>query len=607
MSRRRKRRDGSRRFHLWIPFVLALAAYAPAIGHGFVWDDASFIRDNPAAHDLSRLATSLGHGYGWVPGGDGGVDAYLYFRPVIVIANTLHWILSGGSPVLFHLANVVTHGLNAALVSLLAVLLGSSPAVALLLGGIFALHPLHVEAVTWISGRTDLTATAFTLATLCLLLAWKQRPERRSLSVAATLTFLLALLSKESAAVLVVLAPLLVLTPPRGGERGRAGVLAMLGAALVVYLLLRIQVMGPALVGSGADNLPARGPLPARAILAGCLFLLYLLRFVVPWPLSVEPPAALAEPPYPIGIGVAGLLALAAAAFFGWRAIRRGGAAGVAWGLAGLGILPVLQFIPTGEVYGERFVYLPAAGLLILAGLLLERRGVMRPRAAHLTLVLLALPCLLLLESRVGDWRDEVSLFRRAAATHPHSARAHANLGSALMDLGQLPEAERSLAEAVRLDPDDPRKQAQYGSLLVNMGRVDEGVAKLEGARARMTPTRTLLKNLGVGWTHQGRYEEATVVLERALAIDPDSPDLLEALGTAERKRERYDVADRLYRRAVELEPDRPSVYLNLIGLHFFNRRDPETGRQWARRFLERFPHAPQAAQTRQLLRGETG
>jgi Flp pilus assembly protein TadD len=217
-------------------------------------------------------------------------------------------------------------------------------------------------------------------------------------------------------------------------------------------------------------------------------------------------------------------------------------------------------------------------------------------------LAVLAAAHLLLLELRLPDWRDELALFGRAVRTHPASARAHANLGSTLMELGRLAEAEHHLATAGRLDPDNARIQAEHGSILVNLGQVDEGVRKLEWAGQRMRPDRTMLMNIGIGWTRQGRYEEAAGVLREALARAPDDAPVLDALAMAERKLGRFAEAAALLERAVALDPQRRSCYLNLIGLHYFDRRDPAAGRRWAERFLARFPGAPEAEQTRQLL-----
>lgn len=632
---------------LGVPLLLAALAYLPTLGHDFVWDDVTFIVENPAARDATRLGESLAHGYGWVPGAENRPDAYLYYRPVILAANTLQWQLSGGHPWLFHLGNLVTHALCAALLAAVAWLLGLPAGIALLVGGIHALHPLHAEAVAWISGRTDLSAAAFTYLTLALLLLAKEaRRGGAWLVVGAGLSALLALMSKESAVALLLVAPLVVLlpppVPPAGSgepERGtRRFAWVCLGVAVLLYLVLRVGALGAPLGSetdaAGGGLLARRGTLPERALLAGNLTLLYLLRWLIPWPLSVEGPGALQRPPYPVAWGLLGLAVLAVAWMVwartavrlgrsigrartagggspaaasgrsggGWRARISSPPAIVGLGLFLAGLMPVLQWVRVGEVYGERFLYLPAGGLLLVAGALaapLLGSGVRRPA---ILLGVLAVPCLVLLQGRLPAWRDELELFGRETRHHPHSARMNGNLGSALVKRGQLTEAEPYLVRAVQLDPEDARLQAQLGSLLIDLGRADEGVPMLEQAAQRMLPTKSLLKNLGIGWSRQGRYEEAAGALRQALARDPADAGALDALGLAERKLGRLDEAAALFERALAIDPGRRSCYLNLIGLHYFDRRDAQAARVWGERFLARFPDAPEAAGTRRLL-----
>lgn len=158
------------------------------------------------------------------------------------------------------------------------------------------------------------------------------------------------------------------------------------------------------------------------------------------------------------------------------------------------------------------------------------------------------------------------------------------------------------MARAVQLDPEDAHLQAQLGSLLVDLGRADEGVPLLERAAQRMRPSKSLLKNLGIGWTRQGRFEEAAGILRQALARDPNDAGTLDALALAERKRGRLDEAVELFERAIALDPGRRGCYLNLIGLHYFDRHDLPSARAWGERFVARFPNDPEAARMRRLL-----
>jgi protein O-mannosyl-transferase len=612
---------GRLRAPVWVAFLLAILAYLPALGHGFVWDDVTFIEGNSAAHRIADLPSSLGHGYGWVPSGAAGPDASLYYRPLVTFTNTVTWVLSAGRPWLFHLHNVLTHAVSAALLALLALGLGLSPGAALLAAGVFAVHPVLSESVAWISGRTDLFAGVFTLATLVLLRAWRTGglPRRAGGAVPwpAGITFFLALVSKESAAALIVLAPMVAIwpvirdrSPLATVSLRRAGV--VLGTALALYALLRFSVLGAGGLG-GHGVLPMRGSLPDRLLLGGALMLTYIGKVVFPWHLAPEPPAILAGGRAPIGLGLAGLVLLAALFALWVRSLGRGLrgvserpvdslAFSTGLGLFLFGLLPALQWISTGEIYGERFLYLPLAGLLLAAGACVNRwvaRSSARPVVA---LALVGLPLATVLELRLPDWKDEPSLFRQAARTHPQSARALANYGLALGARGQAEDALLLLERAVRLDPGDPWKRGQYGAMLVTVGRSGEGVDQLETVYAAGVRSKTLLKNLGIALSRAGRYEEAVERLNAALNLDPSDATVYDALGMAQRKRGRWDEAARSFARAVELDPSRKGAWLNLIGMLYQESGEVGEAREWATRFLERFPTAVEAKDVRTLM-----
>lgn len=612
-------------------FLLGLAVYLRSVTLGFVWDDVNFIVENPLAHSLAGLGTALGKGYGYVPGSATGGDAAMYFRPVVVVANTIQYLLAQGAPWLFHLMNALTHAAAAACLAWLALGLGLGEGAALLAGGLFAAHPAYSEAVLWISGRTDLLAAAFGLAGLALWAQIRARASRgispsRGLLALAPVTLLLGLLSKESAIATVVAAAVLVALPRvrsegsvgsaasagavnrEGNERHvRRPLLLGLASATGIYLVLRLAVMA----GTDHSPLPDRGDFAQRFLQGGVLFLLYLKRMVLPWPSTTEAPQVARLDSLSMPLAVIGLALLAAAILLWVRALLanlRGSARGglqspgatIGLSLFLAGIAPVLQWIPTGEVYGERFLYLPAAGLLLFL-LSLVSEALVLPRA-YMLLLALGLPFAGLVQMRIPDWKDDVSLFASSVNVAPESARANANYGSALMKLGKNAEAEPYLKRAVELDDKDPQKRAQYGSLLVNTGRVDEGARDLESAYNEGLRSTTLLKNLGIAWTRQGRGNEASTVLGEALARSPNDPGLLEALAMARKKAGAFTEAANYFEQAIARDPSRRSAYLNLISVLGNELADGARAKQWCERFLSRFPAAAEAAQVRGIL-----
>lgn len=648
-SRRAGRTPGGKRAFPWaviVPGLVALLAYLPTLRDGFVWDDVTFVVRNPAAHDLARLPESLAHGYGWVPSGTPAPDARYYFRPVVTSWNAIQGVWTD-HPALFHLANVLAHAMATWLLAWLALQLGLAPGTALLLASLFAVHPAYSEAVAWISGRTDLFAALFGLACLAQLAAWRagRLPPwlGRSVPWGAGVALLLALGSKESAvAVVAAGAILLSLSPPGpAATRSRARAAAVLGAAMAIYLALRWVVLPGGGLGAVAE-IAGRGGFAHRLLLSGDLFAAYLLRLVLPRDLATEAPSWLSGGSVPGWPAVLGLILLAAAGggwlwlwSRAWRSrdriapagpgtvrhprregkgpappegseVRPGSARRTALvlglGLFLAGLLPVLQWIPTGEVYGERFLYLPAAGLFLAAGALLDGRLRGRPGRVAGLLLLPGAAYLVLLEAHLPVWRDELTLFESTVRARPASARALAQYGSALLQRGRTAQAEGPLERAVTLDPDDPWKQAQYGSLLVELGRPREGIPHLERARASGPPSSSVFKNLGIAWTRLGECDRALEALEEARKLSPADLTVTEAIADAQRRAGHLDRAEELLLECIRRDPGRKRNYLNLIGLLYYDRRDPDAARVWITRFLDRFPSAPESGSVRLLL-----
>jgi protein O-mannosyl-transferase len=609
---------------LLIPCALAILAYLPAVGDGFVWDDVSYLVINPAAHDLSRLGEALGHGFTWVPAESPGEERPLYYyRPVVTIANTLGWVVSGGRPGLFHAQNVLAHAGTTLMLCLLAVWLGLSPQAALVLGSAFALHPAISEAVAWISGRTDGFAAFFSLAALLLLVGWRTgrlAGWRWTLAAFGVATFL-ALASKESAAFLVVLAPLLILLPRPDGvatarpplRLGRGHALAALLFAAGLYLAVRSLVSGLALPSTQIE--PAnRLSLFHRLVLSGNLFLAYVQNLVAPWRLVPEPAPWLLRRPPALLTGLIGITMLATIGLFWLLGVR-------AWahhaprkwvtpaGAVGLGIflltlVPVLQWIQTGEVYGQRFLYLPLAGLFLWMGSVVDPwlRGA--PRRSWWLLGIVGAVLIVLLQRQLPIWKDEYALFRATAEARPQSARALANLGTEQFKRGLLNEAEVNLAMAVQLDPGDGAKHGHYGALLMTLGRREEGVRQLELARANGDRSQPTLRNLGIGWVMLGRYEDGARALREAMNPGARDAALYEWLGLAERKLGRAAEAAGHLRRSIELDAAREPAWRNLMGA-LAESGQPEEAQEVRRAFLRQFPGSPEAKSVRGVPGGD--
>jgi len=394
---------------------------------------------------------------------------------------------------------------------------------------------------------------------------------------------------------------------------GRARALAALLFAAGLYLAVRPLVPGLALPSTQIE--PAdRLSLFHRLLLSGNLFLAYAQNLVAPWRLVPEPaPWLLRRPPAPL-TGLIGITVLATIGLFwllGVRAWARNAprrwvtpAGAVGLGVFLLSLVPVLQWIQTGEVYGQRFLCLPLAGLFLWMGSVVDPwlRGA--PRRSWWLLGIVGAVLLALLQVQLPIWKDEYTLFRATAEARPQSARALASLGTEQFKRGQLNEAEVNLAMAVQLDPGDGAKHAQYGALLMTLGRREDGVRQLELARADGDRSKSTLRNLGIGWVMLGQYEDGARALREAM--DPEARDaaLYEWLGTAERKLGRPAEAAGHLRHSIELDAAREASWRNLMGA-LAESGQPEEAQEVRRAFLRQFPASPEARSVRGIPSGD--
>ena len=484
----------------------ALAAHGNGIANGFVWDDQTIVVENPTTRDLSQLGNV-------VLSPD---ESPPYYRPLNRASYLVDYRLFGMEPWGFHLVNVVLQTACAVALYLLVLRLAGARGPALLAGLLLAVHPIHAEAVAFVSARNNLFALLFALASLGLFAG---AVERRSLSRAAVSAgaFLLALLSKEQGAmVLPLLAAWLYLPglPGRAAGRGRWALLVPHAVALAAYAVLRTIALG--------------GPVATVPILPGLWERLAVNYWVLPRYLALAVfPRGLAlfheAPAHPASSWWLPLAWLAIAAGVAWLVLRPAVASTVGLLWFALNLLPIANIVPIpSTVMAERFFYASAAGLWIVAADVARRASARLPRTAAVAAaaaIVLALGARTFLRNR--DWHDDLSLFRSAVRAEPASVLAHFNLGVALKDAGDLDAARREWETALALKPDDAGAHAQLGTLAAVQGDLARAEAHYRAALRSDPGLAEAHFNLGRICERTGRSAEALAHYRAVLEATP--------------------------------------------------------------------------------------
>jgi tetratricopeptide (TPR) repeat protein len=535
----------------WAAIVCAtIAAYLPALRGSLLWDDASHVTrlDLQSLHGLWRIWFDLG--------------ATQQYYPLLHTAFWLEHRLWGDAVLGYHLTNVLLHALAACLVVTIARRLALPGG--WLAGLIFALHPICVEAVAWISEQKSVLSGVFCLAAALAYLHFDQS-RRPSRYFAALGLFILALLSKTVTATLPA-ALLVVFWWRRGRLEWKHDVrpllpwLALGASAGLFTAWVEKTVIG----ANGVDF--ALTPLQ-RVLLAGRAIWFYAAKLIWPANLTFLYPRWSIDPgDWRQYLFPAGVLVVAIGL---WRLARqnRGPLAGFLL-FAGT-LFPVLGFF---NVYPFRYSYV-AGHFAYLASL-----GILVPVASALARIdskagRIAIPVILLAVLGVSTWRqsgiysDEETLYRATLERNPDSWLAHNNLGNILLkDPGARADAIAHFEAALRVRPDYWEAHLSLGNALLEMpGRRDDAIAEYQRALRLAPESERAHTNLGNALLQAGRTEEAIAQLETALRIQPGNAEAHNDLGNALlRLPGRLPQAIAEYQAALRADPNLAEAHNNL-------------------------------------------
>jgi tetratricopeptide (TPR) repeat protein len=539
--------------------VLVGVAYGNSLSNGFVYDDNYLIVHNGLITRLDTLPALVMNDY-WVarrnPLGVPPFSSGLY-RPVVSLTYAMNYAMSGLHPFGYHLLNMVLHLFVSCLVYVLALMLRLPVAAAVAAAALFAVHPIHTEAVTNIIGRAEILMALGVLGSLVLEITGHRR--------GALVFFALGLFSKEQAVMLPALLMLhyLCFSPRPSGQRGLRQLVQALakrygayGIVLVLYLVIRSMALGEHIVPpiSFLENPLASADVYARVLTALKIAGYYV--WLCLWPASLSADysynsISIIQSVLNIGLILAALgwLCLLGLAIACSR--RSEHRVTFCVGLTLIAFLPVSNILlPIGTIMGERLFYVPSIGLCLLAGLggewvemALSRKHnslAVKPILHGFVTIVLISACITLTGLTVmrnRDWVSAEALFRKAVEVVPTSAKAHALLADELKRTPSPDGRLRALAEyqtALAIYPDyvsqDLGFATNLGHVLLELGRKEEALAAFEKAAALDSRWSTAQYNLGLAYAKLGLFNKAEQCWRTALSLAPDDPQIHSSL-----------------------------------------------------------------------------
>ena len=552
---------------------LALAVWAifgQTLGFGFVdYDDNQYVYDNPQiTHGVNLKAILWAfthvHSDNW--------------HPLTTLTHMFDCQVYGLHPLGHHLGNVLGHGMAAILLFLALQEMTGALWRSAFVAAVFAVHPLHVESVAWISERKDVLSALFFMLTLMAYRRYARRQESPGTgawsflrSPAYWLTLLLFVLGLMSKPMLVTVPVVLLLLDwwplQRFAIHNERSTIAQLVWEKTPFLLLSTASCAATIWAhkDAAISLQKLGfPLRLGNALVSCAA--YIGQMIYPAGLAVlYPHPADHLPPWRVGVCVLFLLLVSAGIAAGSRK-HPFLLVGWLWYLAML--VPVIGLIQVGpQAMADRYTYLPQIGLYIivawgsvdLCGSWRYRRILLGASAAAILAVLLVLA-----HVQTTYWKNGVSLMTRAIACTSDNSIAHTNLGIALTSQGKLPEATQHYERAIQLKPGFADAHYNLANALAGQGKLPESIQHFERAIQLKPGFADAHYYLGLALTSQGKLAEAIQHFEWAIQLKPGHAEAYNSLGEALARQGKLAEAIQHFERAIQLKPDYTDAYNNL-------------------------------------------
>ncbi len=551
-----------------ILLLISFVVYFNALFGDFVYDDISQIVNNPWITNIRNIPTIFSKSV-WSFEELGTSN---YYRPMMHIVYMLNYHLFGLKPWGFHLVNILFHFGASVLVflvvrrlltehrdSMCSVYL-SPPFIAAML---FASHPIHTEAVTWIAGLPDVAFSFFYLLSFYLYMLFREGVKRGYLL--SILSFSVATLFKEPALTL----PIMLIAYDYLLKKSDETILAVIKrympyvAISGVYLLVRYSAL------RGFAPLESYSYLSTYQFIINVfpLFREYLTSMLWPFDLNLwhtfHPISSLFEAKGMISIVVTVLFFIGAVA-----AYRKDRVIFFSLFLVVVPLLPVFYIKAIGgKPFAERYLYLPSVGFVFLLAIFLSWARENLPRAVRsITIVFIVIGALYTGETitRNNVWQDNFNLWSDTVKKSPDSEIAHHNLGLAYRSKGQLDKAIEEYLTALWLNPKNARVHNNLGAAYASQGQLDRAIAEYQIALRLKPDDAKAHNNLGVAYRSQGQLDRAIAEYLTALRLSPDYTDAHNNLGLAYRSQGQLDKAIAEYLTALRLKPDLVEAHNNL-------------------------------------------
>ena len=548
----------------------AFIAYAGTLSFDFVYDDRFQILGNRSLTSWSYVPGYFTHHVWYL------IDPHLaanYYRPIFLLWLKVCYSIFGLSPSGWHFASVALHMVATVQMFWLAQRLLKTRSAAAVAALLFALHPVHVENVAWISGVTDLLMFVTILGAVLAFLRWQQT--RSALVYAGALIFAtLAFLSKEPAIVLpILLAASAWAALPKGRNLQKTDRLALLPFFVlsVGYLALRQHIL------AGFSHNPAAVSVSEMLLTWPAVIVFYLRLLFAPYQLSLFHDLTWTHSPLSARFLLSTLILIAAvlgaAVAIRVSRERRAVIAALVWLAVPLTPVLYLRVYSQGELVHDRYTYVASAGfvmlLVLIARWIFTKLQLDQPRRAIVASFVAVLFASLTFYNQM-DWANELLLFTHAVKVAPNNFAANLNLGSVYEQRGDVESLHIARDIFFKLATANPSDAAAN----YNLGHTEFDLHDYQSAETHLSRALKAEPHHAPWWMHfagielrLGKFAEAENAARQAIHISPNEREFHSALGAILLSANKHSEAEQEFNLELQLHPESESAREGLASL----------------------------------------
>lgn len=552
---------------------ISLLVYGQVRTYDFIiWDDPSCIISNFNIQrgfdwESIRWAFTTNHNASWFP--------------LTWLSHMLDYRIYGLAPGGHHLTNLFWHLLNCLLLFRILHAVTKEVWPSFLVSLLFALHPLRVESVAWVSERKDVLSVFFWFLTIWLYLRYLRAPVLKN-TIPVIVSMGLGLMAKPMLVTLPFALLLLDYWPLRRFQKLQSAIPLLKEKIPLFVLVFAAAALTVWAHYSGITLVPWDSkPLSLRIENALISYVTYLYKILWPVGLSIFYPYP--DSPFPFWTLALAAIVLGGLSWLAWRFRRRFPYLLFGWLWFVGTLVPVIGIVQVaGHALADRYTYIPSIGVFIIIAWGIRDLLLLYPRyrwglvsACAGAVIVLSVLC----HNQVQQWRNSITLFQHALTVQEDNSLAHACLGAAFIQQGNPESAERHLTRALEINPNYPEALNDLGMIFFDKGMYPEALTRFSKALALNPHYAEAHNNLGLALTRLDRFPEAIGHYKTAISLNPMLPTALNNLGVALAQQGLLEEAKPYFLQALTIQPGYEDAYNNL-GLLYYQQQDYENSRR---------------------------